>query len=114
MYALAEMLTRSHVLMAQLASVRLLLARRARQFEGADAPRVLAAACAELHAALELPGAGTTRKRAVPTEDVDHAAVPEALADQAALPWLKRRLNLAVRAARRVGLAAEALKMAAR
>ena len=122
MYALAEMLTRSHVLMAQLASVRLLLARRAPQFEGTEAPQVLAAACTALHAALDDPAAAPPARRnapgtprgTVPSEDVDHTAVPAALPDSAVLPWLQRRLNLATRAARRVGLAAQALKVAAR
>jgi len=128
MYALAEMLTRSHVLMAQLASVRLLLARRAPQFEGTDAPQVLAAACASLQAALERPDAPTSAQRGapgaagapvvvpgtVPSEDIDHTAVPAALPDSAVLPWLQRRLNLATRAARRVGMAAQALNAAAR
>ena len=50
----------------------------------------------------------------VPSEDVDHTAVPAALPDSAVLPWLRRRLQLATRAARRVGLAAQALNAAAR
>jgi len=40
--------------------------------------------------------------------------VPAALPDSAVLPWLQRRLQLATRAARRVGLAAQALNAAAR
>jgi hypothetical protein len=50
----------------------------------------------------------------VPSEDVDHVAVPAELPDDAVLPWLRRRLQLAGRAARRVGAAAEALRLAAR
>ena len=44
-----------------------------------------------------------------------YAMLPRGLggADSAVLPWLQRRLNLATRAARRVGLAAEALRVAA-
>ena len=50
----------------------------------------------------------------VRSEDVDHTAVPDALPDSAVLPWLRRRLTLATRAARRVGLAAVALEVAAK
>ncbi|MEP6505597.1 MAG: FUSC family protein, partial [Betaproteobacteria bacterium] len=127
MYALAEMLTRCHVLMAQLVAVRLLLARRGSQIEGAVAQKALTDACVALHRALENPAVGTSPQRGapgaagapvvvsgtVPSEDVDHTAVPAALPDSAVLPWLRRRLQLATRAARRVGLAAQALKAAA-
>jgi uncharacterized membrane protein YccC len=128
MYALAEMLTRCHVLMAQLVAVRLLLARRGAQLEGAVAQKALADACVALHHALENPALGTSPQRGapgaagapvvvsgtVPSEDVDHTAVPAALPDSAVLPWLRRRLQLATRAARRVGLAAQALNAASR
>lgn len=128
MYALAEMLTRCHVLMAQLVAVRLLLARRGAQLDPAAAGKVLADACNALHHALDNPGVGTSPQRGapgaagapvvvsgtVPSEDVDHTAVPAALPDSAVLPWLRRRLQLATRAARRVGLAAQALSAAAR
>jgi uncharacterized membrane protein YccC len=128
MYALAEMLTRCHVLMAQLVAVRLLLARRGAQLDPAVARKVLTDACVALHQALDNPGLGTSPQRGapgaagapvvvsgtVPSEDVDHTAVPAALPDSAVLPWLRRRLQLATRAARRVGLAAQALKAAAR
>ena len=128
MYALAEMLTRCHVLMAQLVAVRLLLARRGAQLEGEVAQKVLTDACVALHHALDNPGVGTSPQRGapgaagapvvvsgtVPSEDVDHTAVPAALPDSAVLPWLRRRLQLATRAARRVGLAAQALNAAAR
>jgi uncharacterized membrane protein YccC len=128
MYALAEMLTRCHVLMAQLVAVRLLLARRGAQLEGAVAQKALADACVALNHALDNPTVGTSPQRGapgaagapvvvsgtVPSEDVDHTAVPAALPDSAVLPWLRRRLQLATRAARRVGLAAQALNAAAR
>ena len=128
MYALAEMLTRCHVLMAQLVAVRLLLARRGAQLEAAVAQKALTEACVALHHALDNPTVGTSPQRGapgaagapvvvsgtVPSEDVDHTAVPAALPDSAVLPWLRRRLQLATRAARRVGLAAEALNAAAR
>ncbi len=128
MYALAEMLTRCHVLMAQLVAVRLLLARRGAQLDPAVARKALTEACVALHHALENPGLGTSPQRGapgaagapvvvsgtVPSEDVDHTAVPAALPDSAVLPWLRRRLQLATRAARRVGLAAQALDAAAR
>ncbi len=128
MYALAEMLTRCHVLMAQLVAVRLLLARRGAQLEPGTAEKVLTDACVALHHALDNPGVGTSPQRGapgaagapvvvsgtVPSEDVDHTAVPAALPDSAVLPWLRRRLQLATRAARRVGLAAQALSAAAR
>ena len=128
MYALAEMLTRCHVLMAQLVAVRLLLARRGAQLESDAAHKVLTDACVALHHALDNPGVGTSPQRGapgaagapvvvsgtVPSEDVDHTAVPAALPDSAVLPWLRRRLQLATRAARRVGLAAQALNAAAR
>ena len=128
MYALAEMLTRCHVLMAQLVAVRLLLARRGAQLEGAVAQKALADACMALNHALDNPTVGTSPQRGapgaagapvvvsgtVPSEDVDHTAVPAALPDSAVLPWLRRRLQLATRAARRVGLAAQALNAAAR
>ena len=128
MYALAEMLTRCHVLMAQLVAVRLLLARRGAQLETATAQKVLTDACVALNHALDNPTVGTSPQRGapgaagapvvvsgtVPSEDVDHTAVPAALPDSAVLPWLRRRLQLATRAARRVGLAAQALNAAAR
>jgi len=118
MYALAEMLTRCHVLMAQLVAVRLLLARRGAQLDAAQARAALAQACVALHHALDNPVAVAAPARegagAVPSEDVDHTAVPAALPDSAVLPWLQRRLQLATRAARRVGLAAQALNAAAR
>ena len=128
MYALAEMLTRCHVLMAQLVAVRLLLARRGAQLDGAVAQKALTEACVALHHALDNPAVGTSPQRGapgaagapvvvsgtVPSEDVDHTAVPAALPDSAVLPWLRRRLQLATRAARRVGLAAQALNAAAR
>ena len=128
LYALAEMLTRCHVLMAQLVAVRLLLARRGSQLEVEVARKVLTDACVALHHALDNPGVGTSPQRGapgaagapvvvsgtVPSEDVDHTAVPAALPDSAVLPWLRRRLQLATRAARRVGLAAQALNAAAR
>jgi uncharacterized membrane protein YccC len=128
MYALAEMLTRCHVLMAQLVAVRLLLARRGAQLDSAAANQVLADAASALQQALANPAVGTSPQRGapgaagapvvvsgtVPSEDVDHTAVPAALPDSAVLPWLRRRLQLAVRAARRVGLAAQALDAAAR
>ena len=128
MYALAEMLTRCHVLMAQLVAVRLLLARRGAQLESAVAQKALTEACVALHNALDNPTVGTSPQRGapgaagapvvvsgtVPSEDVDHTAVPAALPDSAVLPWLRRRLQLATRAARRVGLAAQALNAAAR
>ena len=127
MYALAEMLTRCHVLMAQLVAVRLLLARRGAQLDPTVARKALAEACVALHHALDNPEVGTSPQRGapgaagapvvvsgtVPSEDVDHTAVPAALPDSAILPWLRRRLQLAIRAARRVGLAAQALKAAA-
>jgi uncharacterized membrane protein YccC len=127
MYALAEMLTRCHVLMAQLSAVRLLLARRGSQLEAGVAQQALADACVALNHALDNPTVDTSPQRgapgaadapdvvsgAVPSEDVDHTAVPVALPDSAVLPWLRRRLQLATRAARRVGLAAQALKAAA-
>ncbi|MEO5687556.1 MAG: FUSC family protein [Burkholderiaceae bacterium] len=128
MYALAEMLTRCHVLMAQLVAVRLLLARRGSQLEVAVAEKALTEACVALHHALDNPTVGTSPQRGapgaagapvvvsgtVPSEDVDHTAVPAALPDSAILPWLRRRLQLATRAARRVGLAAQALNAASR
>ena len=42
--------------------------------------------------------------------DTDPLAVPAILPDSAILPWLERRLALGVRAAGRVGQAAQALK----
>jgi uncharacterized membrane protein YccC len=119
MYALAEMLTRCHVLLAQLAAVRLLLARRGAQLEPGQAQQVLAEACVQLHQALERPDPASAPRRdgpggQVPREDVDHTAVPAALPDGAVLPWLRRRVQLATRAAQRVGLAAQALNAVAR
>ena len=116
MYALAEMLTRCHVLMAQLVAVRLLLARRGAQLDPAVVQDALAETCVALNQALDHPTGGVHEAAdgAVPSEDVDHTAVPTALPDSALLPWLRRRLHLATRAAQRVGLAAQALNAAAR
>jgi uncharacterized membrane protein YccC len=127
MYALAEMLTRCHVLLAQLAAVRLLLARRLHDLDPAQAKAALEAACVELARTLEAPKAESAAEAgsmpppapragsaaAVPSEDVDHIAVPAALPDSAIFPWLQRRLHLAMRAAKRVRLAADALRVAA-
>ncbi|MBC7666319.1 MAG: FUSC family protein, partial [Caulobacter sp.] len=66
MYALAEMLTRCHVLMAQLVAVRLLLARRGAQLEWEVAQKVLTDACVALHHALDNPGVGTSPQRGAP------------------------------------------------
>jgi uncharacterized membrane protein YccC len=118
MVALAEMLTRCHVLMAQLLAVRLLLARRGAQFDPDDAARALGDARAALERALgpqdAAAPAAAAPPPAVPSEDVDRVPVPAELPDEAALPWLRRRLQLTARAARRVGAAAEALRVAAR
>ena len=130
LYALAEMLTRCHVLMAQLLAVRLLLLRRRAQLDVPEGEQWLSQARETLAHALE--GASiaassalafddepsvalhATPAVAVPTEDVDHAALPAALPDGAVMPWLRRRLRLAMRAAQRVGRAALALREAAR
>jgi len=116
MYALAEMLTRCHVLMAQLVAVRLLLARRGAQLDAAVVQEALTETCVALNQALDHPAAGAqdAADGAVPSEDVDHTAVPTALPDSELLPWLRRRLHLVTRAAQRVGLAAQALNAAAR
>ena len=51
-----------------------------------------------------------TSENIVPSEDVDHAALPAMLPDSAVMPWLHRRLHLTSRAAARVGLAGRALR----
>jgi len=126
MYALAEMLTRCHVLMAQLLAVRLLLARRRSQLDPGEASAALEEARAGLMRMLRpgvsagAPGGGASppgpaeTAGAIPSEDIDHVAVPAALPDSAVFPWLERRLRLAQRAAQRVGLAAQALRVAVR
>lgn len=97
LYALATLLTRAHVLLAHMAAVRSLLARRAADLDRAAAQALLEASATNVRRQLEDPGATT-----VPAPELPAAAAP--LTD-----WLARRLRLAEQEAGRVGEAARAL-----
>ncbi len=101
--AMALLLTRCHVLLAQLSAVRTLLERRHAQLDQGQAEPALAAAAAEIDAILQaaVPAAPGTPWPA----DALRPPAPDA----PMLPWLQRRLNLAAMAARSVAEAAAAV-----
>jgi uncharacterized membrane protein YccC len=103
LYALASLLGASHALLAHLAAVKLLLARRAGELERREAEAVLQHAAAEVLRCLE-----SAREAQAPAP-ADAAAVPGGLPADALLPWLRRRLQLATHSAAQVAHAARAL-----
>lgn len=107
MPAMATLLTRCHVLMAQLSAVRTLLERRRARLAPEAAQAVLRDAAAAIDRLLE-PGANTSPP---PT----HALGPETLRwidePDALLPWLERRLSLVAESAAGVAAAAHAVRV---
>ncbi len=109
LYALATLLVQCHVLLAQLAAIRLLLSRRAPELDRAQAEPALTTAFTELG---EVLGAKTPQalllESNVPSGD---AGVPPPSGDELQ-PWLERRLAMTMQAAVRVAHAAQALREA--
>jgi uncharacterized membrane protein YccC len=114
---LAELVTHSQHLLAQLAAVRLLLLRRADLLDRSTAAAELQAVAARMQRALLDPavtGAGEGGGRSegpqagdeVPAPDV---SLPLDLPQQDMMPWLRRRLRITEQAALRVRAAAKAL-----
>ena len=116
LYAMATLLTQCHVLLAQLAAVRTMLNRRADRLDREASEQALQAAAQQIDqllAAIGQPGAAPPLPPA--------AAAPQTTGDlrlpplgnqEPLLPWLQRRLGLAVQGARRVSAAAVAVKEA--
>lgn len=102
--AMALLLTRCHVLLAQLSAVRTLLERRHTRLDAEQARPLLAAAAAEIDAMLQ---AATPADEALP---LPTDALRPLAPDTALLPWLQRRLALAAVAARGVADAADAVE----
>lgn len=114
---LAELVTHSQHLLAQLAAVRLLLLRRADRLDRPIAAAELQAVAARMQLALldaAVTGAGEGGGRSegpqagdeVPAPDV---SLPLDLPQQDMMPWLRRRLRITEQAALRVRAAAKAL-----
>jgi uncharacterized membrane protein YccC len=121
--AMATLLTRCHVLMAQLSAVRTLLERRRSGLDEAAARAALAEGTARIDALLAttagetLPGtdAHATPSTRAPegTADLDpHAHLPAPGTDL--MPWLQRRLRLAARDAQAMATALAAVRAADR
>lgn len=117
LYAMATLLTQSHVLLAQLAAVRTMLTRRGDRLDRAASQAMLAAAQQRIDALL----AGTEAPPPAAGDD-DPAATVTATADlrlpplgpsEPLEPWLARRLGLATQRARQVAAAAAAVRAAA-
>lgn len=105
-YTLAGLLMHSHALLAHLAAVRRLLTRHADVLgaEHAQTAAVLADAATQLQQALAPPPASA----AVTEPPAEPIALPPHPAVESPLPWLRRRLQLAMREASRVAHTADA------
>lgn len=103
--AMATLLTRCHVLLAQLSAVRTMLERRQERLEEASARQALVAAQAEVAGVL----AGTVESGVGGMADAG-LGWPDPQAPL--LPWLQRRLQLVVQGARGVRQAATAVQAA--
>lgn len=95
----------SQSLMAHLSSVRMILLRRAEQLRTPETDRVLNLARERIHRKLELTA---TSEGDGPRSQPPDLELPAAPAERDALPWLLRRLAVAVHDAGRVGTAARA------
>jgi len=105
--ALAAVLRHSHALLAHLASVRVMLARRTDELDRPEAEAALQASAAVIKRALDTeaqPAADAAQEEAgVPD-------LPTQLAGAALMPWLHRRLKLAEQSALSVAHAAQSLR----
>lgn len=105
-------LAHSHALMAQLAAVRLILARRGDQIERSAAEQALAEARKRvpglLHRRLEGDAAG------LDAAALEASRLPIEGPARASLPWLQRRLQLAAIEADRAGRSLQSLRETAR
>ncbi len=112
LYAYATLLTRCHVLLAQLAAIRTLLVRRGDRLDREPAQLALQAATAELLRLLSDTVGGDGSLPEMPQDvAVRPAALPPVTAPDAELrPWLERRLGLAALAAARVAEAARGVR----
>ena len=112
LYALSTLLSRCHVLLAQLAAVRTMLMREGERLDPAAARRALGAAALQLQALLQ---AGSVPALDVgPLPPVGLRAAPPPPDDAEALqPWLERRLEMVVLAAAAVMQAAAGVRAAA-
>lgn len=116
LYAMATLLTQSHVLLAQLAAVRTMLTRRGDRLDRAASEALLQQAQQEIDGLLAAPDV------APPAEEADAGAItatadlrlPPLGPNVPLLPWLERRLGLAKQRARQVAGAAAAVRAAAR
>jgi uncharacterized membrane protein YccC len=118
LYAMATLLTQSHVLLAQLAAVRTLVTRRTDRLDRAASEVALRAAAEQLDQTL----AGEAHPTAPPQVDAagdlrpgatEHQLPPIGL-NEPLLPWLERRLRLAGHAAARVSAAIGAVRVGRR
>ncbi|RCW74270.1 FUSC family protein [Pseudorhodoferax soli] len=103
--AMATLLTRCHVLLAQLSAVRTMLERRRERLDAPSARQALVAAQAEVAGVL----AGTVESGVGGMAD---AGLDWPDPQAPLLPWLQRRLQLVVQGARGVRQAAEAVRVA--
>ncbi len=108
--AMAALLTHSHALLAHLAAVKLLLTRRSGDLDRGDVEAALRAAAADLQQRLDPaqganpdPGAG---------DAMEEPALPALPPDDELMPWLRRRLRMASRAATKVAQSAQVLHQA--
>ncbi|MEO8135744.1 MAG: FUSC family membrane protein [Betaproteobacteria bacterium] len=108
---LAALLTHSYALLAHLAAIRILLARRAGELDRGDAEAALRAAQADIDRLLASERSSGTH--APGATDAEAPEPPTELAADALSPWLHRRLTLAGQAAMRVADVAQVLRRAA-
>ena len=109
--AMATLLTRCHVLLAQLSAVRTLLERRRERLDEAAARRALDEAAAAIDAVLSAdraPADTAAIQRESPADPGLRWPGPQA----ALLPWLQRRLQLVAHGAQGVQEAAAAVRAA--
>jgi uncharacterized membrane protein YccC len=113
LYVFATVLMHSHALLAQLATVRLMIATRAGELNQAESEAALQSSSAQIHRLLTFTAdsAGLlatldgTQARAVPSRPP---------AGNALMPWLQRRLQLAALAAAQVAHATQSLSVLAK
>ncbi len=108
LYALAGLLTRSHVLLAHLSAVRTLLARRSAELEPARAREALDTTAAELARLLSPDARAPFDDTSILRPEEDLLRPPPA--NDALTPWLQRRLHLTLQAAALVAEAARSLR----
>lgn len=101
--AMATLLTRCHVLLAQLSAVRTMLERGHARLDAQQASAVLARAAADIGAVLG------TAQPAAPGTPLPSDALRPPPPNAPLQPWLERRLGLATQAAQAVAEAADAV-----